>query len=420
MEPIRRSLIDENVDLILRLKQTTIQHDFFKHSVQYSAENLPDGTPPRECMRTILVPGEMTSVKSRLSQIITPVAVVLQKQCQALLSVAYHTTEYLDIDEYIKEFIHSLIQANNTTQMMEARDNLNAKCYAFLEKITDDDRLRDAIEIEWIRLSDMGWRLMSVATGTAVERRQQLNHLILGLGTEARGLYGYIAVYDSDDEIRLLAASALVKHGTHDEYQYIIQTTKDKEARVRIEGIKALGRVWGPRAFKRIAEIIETDVDGEVRRTARVVLQDQLNEQTKISRGLPGFKLLLTFDLPFEMQPLVDTLEARGAEVRVNADPSNLKVVFTSWKPDLAICELMEISKEVNHDTIDLYNLPGFALVKTIRNILGPDVPIIATSVVDPNDIAQSLAELHCIYIRKPATVMTYLRAIESSLSADL
>jgi len=419
IKPLKRVLQHEHVDVLLRQKHITIQSEFFICSNNLTNEALPDGNSlynlfERNLKQEKYPDDDFNQILNTFSR---PIVDILKRQLNIILKFGEHSQHLELIKSYILEYLTDLHLSNNSAQIYADSEKFKINFKNFCDKISDEYTLKEEIEIAWMKFYEMGRRFLILVKGKDNERIAQLRHIIYWLGEEASSLYGFIATNDQNNEIKLTAAQALVKFATHEEYDRIIEITKDPIPEIRIEGIKALKHVWGKKAYQRIAEIIGTDLDSGVRRIANDTLQKHLIEKNKISEIFNKKRILLAYDILFEVPPLVDALEYNGAEVIVETNFNKLKTLIESWKPEIAIIELHEINLDIKIDDHNLEDFPGILIGKLLRKILGDKVFIIATSLSNPEKIIGNLTELNCHYIQKPNTVTSYIQLIDTLIN---
>jgi CheY-like chemotaxis protein len=183
---------------------------------------------------------------------------------------------------------------------------------------------------------------------------------------------------------------------------------------VRVEAVKALRHFPDPRTYERLGQILGADVDGEVRRVAETVRQEFIQSPDTVHQKYPERKVLLIDDERYVVPPLVDALERQDIEVRVVTKATELQQLLDSWKPDVVVCELVDVEPGTLLWHVKVDDLPGLYLAKLVREKLGPDVPIIATSKINPEGIAAQLTSIHSFYVHKPTTTEAFLTIILS------
>ncbi len=340
---------------------------------------------------------------------------MLQEQCQKLLSVASQLPDAANkIGNTLNQYFGALIASGDLTAIEDAYERFKE---AYQKVLTAPDYHKTVsadIEREWKILADLGRRLMAFIIGDQASRLAHLAHILFWLGSESNDLSEWVAINDTSPSLKKLAVSAFARKGTAESYEVVLKATKDEDPGVRAEVVRALRHLSGPRACERLVQILDTDVDGEVRRTATIVLKELVDQLGIAQQDLAGCKVLFLDDEQYVIPPLVDELERRGAEVRVTTEAAELQHILQNWTPDVVVCELLDVSATDLPPPLNFDDLPGLRLAKLVREELGTDVPIIATSVIDPEEIAAQLASIRAVYVRKPTTAETFVRTIES------
>lgn len=422
--PIREVAERQDVNLILRAKRLEVGYDRFTCSVQVCQDPLPDGTDFEKCLRDLLMvdatlTGEVEAHLRALRPRNPAAATMLQKQCQKLINVASQLPDAAaKIGNALNQCLGTLIASDSLAAIEDAYARFKEIGREVLREARCQKTVSADIEREWKILADLGWRLMSIVMGDEVARQNHLRRILWWLGTEANDLFGWVATKDPSPPLRQLAISALAKKGTADFYKVVLEATKDGDHSVRTEAVRALENLSGPGTFERLGQILDTDDDEEVRQTARVVLKALVDQSAAELQDFVGRKVLLVDDDRYVVSSVVDALESRGGQVRVETNATELQHILQDWTPDVVVCELLDVGATDLPTRFSFDDPPGLRLAKLVRGKLGPDVPIIATSVINPEEIVAQLASIRCVYVRKPTTVETFVRTIESLFPA--
>ena len=419
IEPIREVVERQDVNIILRTKRLEIGYDHFTYSIQICRDPLPDGTDFEECLSTLLMthaslPEDVQAHLRELWSRNPTVATMLQKQCQKLINVASQLPDAAKIGNALNQYLSALTASENLTAIEDAYMRFKETGRTILTVAEYQRTVSADTEREWKILADLGWRLMAFLVEDEACKLHHLKHILWWLGSESNDLSEWVVTNETNPSLRRLAVSALARKGTAESYKVVLEATKDEDPGVRAEAVRALKHLSGPGTYERLGQILDTDVDGHVRRTATTVLKELVDQSPTEQQDLTGRKVLLLDDQRYVIPPLVDTLERRGVEVRVTIEVTELQHILQNWTPDVVLCELLDVRASDPSPLVDFGVLPGFHLAKLAREKLGPDIPIIATSVISPEDIAAQLASIRAVYVRKPTTVETFVRTIES------
>lgn len=424
IEPIREVLEEQGVDSIMRQKHLAVGHRYFERNVLLCNDTLPDGTGLEECMGDLLMPGAFLfsdAIVRRLNTLRsknTVVADMLQRQCRRLTDAASPLSDVAtQIKEALDQYLGVLATADNLSVIEDAHDRFGDIGRKILKETSYQESMSAGTEREWLKLSDLGWRLMGFVLGNEVERQRHLTHILWWLDTEANELSGWIAVKDASASLRKLAVRFLGKKGTPEFCHVVLEATRDTDAEVRVEAVNALRRFPGPRAYERLGQILGADIDGEVRRTAEEVKRESTNPPDTAYQKFTGRKVLLMDDERYVVPPLIDALVKQEIEVHVVTNATELQHILQDWTPDVVVCELLEVNPGSLLSRLGVDDPPGLYLARLVREKLGPDVPIITTSIINPEEIAAQLANIRSVYVRKPTTPETFVRTIGSLLS---
>ena len=421
MRPIRDVIEEQGVDAILRQKHLAIGCGSFKSTVLLCNDLLPDGTRLEECLDNSLMPGAsllsdvVAAYLDKLRSRNSAAATMLQRQCRWLANAASLSPDISNkVGSALEQYLSALTASDSLSAIEDLHERFKDIGREILKESEDRGDILADVEKEWLKLSDLGRRLMILVIGDESDRRAQLWHIFSGFESESNDLLAQVATKDPSASVRGLALALLAKKGTPEFCKVVLDATEDKVAEVRVEAVKALRHFPGPRIYERLGQILGADVDGEVRRAAETVRQEFMVPPDTMYQKYPGRKVLLIDDERYVVPPLVDALERRDIEVRVVIRASELLQVLESWKPDVVVCELVDVDPGTMLWRSKADDLPGLYLARLVREKLGSNVHIITTSTINPEDIGSQLASVRSVYVRKPTTVETFVNTILS------
>lgn len=420
LDPIKNVLDQQNVDLILREKRITIDTTGFKYNLLPNTQPLPNGKDFEEAIKSFLheetiLPGKLGKFLEQVVGNNNAITFMINRQFNRLLNTGYQVVNCEQLGEIMYQYLSELSSSQNIQDIGRVRAKFR-ETYRVINVESSTDRVSRGVEHEWRQFLDLGWRLMSFINGDESTKRAHLIHLQRWLESDSNNLSEWVYEHEDSESLRCTSIKGLSKFGTDKQYNTIMKSTKDPNPSVRVEGVRALRKYFGPGTYERLGQILETDVDGEVRRTAETVLKNIINDTSSNWDEFAGSKVLIVDSETYLVPILTDSLEKRKIEVRVETEEVRLEELLRDWKPDLVLCELLEISCVTRSEgTGD--QLPGLRLASIIRNQLGIALPFLATSIINPEEISAQLASIHAVYIRKPAGVDNFIRTIESLLS---
>ncbi len=426
MRPIRDVIDRQDVNLILRQKGLEICCDRFQWIPQLAAHVLSPNISISEAEVAAVMSGssqlpEVRDARNAIDQLRSrnaAICEIVQRQFQRLIQSLTRQPEHVKaVALAAGQYFSDLLGSSTIEDCTGSFERFNDACRKLRRLYGSDPHDGVTLEKEGLKLSYLGFRCMCFVLGDETAKLQQFSHLQMWLGGDVAELAHWIVSGGGRAELKQLAVSGLGDYGSAEHYAAVLEASRDPDPAVRICALRGLGRLCGPGTLERLVEVLKFDLDGEVRSTAREVLA-RLTEQSSPDDDYPGSKVMLLDEEPGFIPPLIDALTKRKIEVRVSLDHESLAGMLRDWGPDVVVCELFPISTARKPlGGLGQGAIPGIFLARAVRHAL-PSVPIILTSVIDPESIATELLPLACIYVRKPTTVDHLARTVCSVIGA--
>lgn len=423
LRPLRRVLDTEGVNSILLQSRIGIGWAWFEHCEQFRNDVLPDGTTVESVLLSILVPQEQLpdSVAEQLARWRMGDAVgasLLRKQMLRLVAeCAACPSIQPAIVQAVSDYLGTLMGAISTEQTRQASQEFDAHARRAMQESACPDGGHAHIEKEWRRLGDLACRLRDLVVGDEVAQRMNLAHLLYQLGSDGNDLAAS-TVRDGQmsGSIRALAVQALGRTGSQEWYREVLDATRDRDPGVRSAAAGVLGSSCGPGGMQRLIEIMDRDVDGDVRRAAEAAAAEALQGRSRSHGEYEGCRVLIVYDQPLVVPPLVDMLERRGVKVRVTPTIASIDWEVEGSVADAVMVDLAGIEPTLQAYEVDLGRLPGLPAARLLREKLGPETPIIVTGPWDSSAVSDALTDIGAIYVQLPTTLAHLVRTVEAVL----
>jgi hypothetical protein len=278
VRPIREVIDYEGVDDILRQKHLSIGHRYFTNNVVIHDDLLPDGKPLSEYLGKFLVPPELISREmegalKRISWENPPVSEMLKSQCKALIDVASRLLNPNRVKDAIDRFLDKLSNVTTLPQIEAARDAFKSVIREVRGTLGTNDLLLNELQTEAYKLADLGWRLMAYVHSTEEHevREKHIRHLWGWLGQEIDPIISWIIRNDPSPALRKYVLSVIVGGGDR-YYQVVVDAMGDTSEEVRLEAVKALVHLHGPKVREILDKLMLDDSNAEVRQAAHKAL----------------------------------------------------------------------------------------------------------------------------------------------------
>ncbi len=328
---------------------------------------------------------------------------VLEKQYRSVHSLAIIPEKDIDeVDSALDEFFATIAKHPGIESIDDAREDFRATISALLNKPNYPDLS------EFLKIAELGWRLAMLLDRNEAKRAAQLAYLSQLLGSEISEVLEWMSLNDSSVDVKRIAIERLAEKGSPDCYDTLLKATRDNDESIRTAAVLGLRRLNGPGCYSRLAEILEVDVSGRVRRAAADVL-GAIIDKNDLSASA-GHRVLVLDDDQAHISLLVDALEKRGVEVKVVTDSEKIGDALDGWTPRVAVCNL-----DPRKNAENKCEYPGIGLASIVNSILGYRVQLVALSKQDPGSLLTE-ANLRCVCLRIPTTVDYIVGAIESLL----
>jgi hypothetical protein len=433
LRPIRRTLIDEGLQVILRNKQLDMDLAGFRCSYHYVNPELDNGVYLMECFETALVP--RLPMSKKVEELLIRIrrdfggeaGGLLFRQCQRLLIAAAPIADVaVQTNEALEEFLLEISVADSSTSAQKARSIFREKL-VLLKNVRNGELNNEGTLVEgashelmseWENTGNLAWRLAGLMKGEPAERLSQLNHLLTWLGTTASNLAGWIVKNETDERLKETAMRRLCQYAKErlvSCFEIALIASKDENSRIRVMAAQALGYLNGPGARVRLSEMAEGDIDGEVRRSAIEALKHLAGDGHEEDMLFTGKHVAIIESDQYFISSIVDELKKRNCKTVVYTNYEDAKEELRRSLPDIIICELCRFNEFNKKEDRSMGELVG----RFIRNELNTHVPIIATGISDPEEYSMELVGLCARYIKKPCTVEHIIRTIYSELDTS-
>jgi hypothetical protein len=409
--PIRRVLDKEGANVVLRSKRIEVRWQHFGYSWQLDPGRLPDGSDFGEALDAALklrlrCPNDVAKAVEALRARHAVAGDILQRRCQKLpeMGAAHGVAGAGAIDEAVTRYLWRLSEANAPSQVDGARSELEAAVRAA--------SLPQQTRQELLAVGTLGWRLFRFLLGDPPQQELQLRHLAESADAELKEFYTWVIGSSCAAPVRALSVALLARTGAGTDYWIIYRATEDGTPEVRLEAVRALRSMQGPGTVERLGRIVEREVDGLVRAEAVAVLSAILQRGAQ-EEDLQGLRILLVYYSQEMISLLADGFTGRGASVRVVVDECEIRSGMPEWGPSVVVCEL---SPEEGDGWFDGQpdRLPGLRLARVVRESLGDKVPIITTSALPLERVADELVVIRAAYVQGPTSTRALTRAVEA------
>ncbi len=414
-KPLKQVILDEHVDIILRLKQISIDIGKFSYSAIYSNENINE-LNISQCFEHYFNSEKKISdnLILKLKNIKEKNVVIynlLEYQVEQLKNSCPESLNFIIIENMIIAFLSNVYYADSVSSVISARDNFRKNLDNwFYDSVTKEVEKKYLQEI--FVFSEVSMRLFQFQIGDNSNKIISLQMLIHMQIDFLAPFFVEIIMNSDIPNLKKIAISGLAKVSSSAYLDVFITATKDPDPTIRLEALKSLKNNFGKNVYERLGQILETDVDGEVRRYATSILY--YLTQPEISNRLLNINILIIDNETYFVPSLVDRIEKEGGKTKVIVDINQIENVFNEFIPKIIICSLEDVRNF--NDQIDnvIDNLPGFGIIKFIREKFSSTIPIIATtSFLESDSFLNFLIKFNCVYVTKSNAIEVFIKTIE-------
>lgn len=418
LEPIRRALVEEHVELILMGKGLGVDPGRFRCCVQFVNPSFPDGT-----FLAHRLGDELLGRRDARERAAAVMEALRSRMPRVLFDMVLNRLEFAFEIGFREDRVRDVLESKFSAvvcELCEARDvdgverAIECASVGLKELVgTGDSQVGRVMTLRMERTAlEMGLICVQLLRhsvlmfqGDEAMRLQQLNHILQWLGAEANAVaeWGYENIVDESFQETCVAHIARFVGGGG--VSVLDKASRHPNERIRAAAAVGLGKYGGPMAIERVGQILGGDVSGEVRRAARESMARCLDGARGADGSFAGKRVLLCSDEAYVVPPLVDELERRGIEVVVRTQIDAIMSYVKTTKVDVIVWPM-------TGDEWD--GKDGLNAAKGLRDIVTGSCSFVVYGAGDSGNFATDLRALEAVYCPEPVTWERLARCIES------